>query len=202
MSKSTLNKINLILFSLILIIIISVLALPQIPRIELLLSNIRQKKIELPENSALLQLDQKNVSVEDDNKITKRDNSLILPSIFLDSKILGGDIDNLNKGIWHRQFSGNPIDGGNMVLIAHRYQFTTGNNTFYHLDKVKTGDYLAVYWENQEYVYKVSDVFIVNPDEVYIEEQTNEHILTLYTCTPLWTAEKRLVVRANPIEQN
>ena len=37
-------------------------------------------------------------------------------------------------------------------------------------------------------------------DQIEIENNTNESILTLYTCFPLWTSVKRLVVRAKLID--
>jgi sortase A len=53
---------------------------------------------------------------------------------------------------------------------------------------------LTLFWNNQEYRYKVKEIKEVQPTDIYIEENTTESILTIYTCTPLWTAEKRLVI--------
>jgi sortase (surface protein transpeptidase) len=34
-----------------------------------------------------------------------------------------------------------------------------------------------------------------------VEAPTDEHILTLYTCTPLWSAKDRLVIKARLINR-
>jgi LPXTG-site transpeptidase (sortase) family protein len=67
------------------------------------------------------------------------------------------------------------------------------------LDKLNIDDLIIVYYEGVEYDYKVSEVFIVEPEDLHVEEDLGYHVLTLYTCTPLWTSSKRLVVRAMPI---
>lgn len=125
------------------------------------------------------------------------DNRLIIPEILVDAPILVGDSPNLlHQGIWHRPHTSTPNEGGNSVFVAHRFQYTSGPNTFYHLDKVAVGEQFVIYWEKKKYTYEVFVTEVVEPDAVYIEYQSHEPIVTLYTCTPLWTAQKRLVVRA------
>lgn len=121
---------------------------------------------------------------------------LQIPSILVDGEILSGDLSSLlDQGIWHRPHSSTPDKGGNTVFVAHRFQYTSGPNTFYHLEKVALGETITVIWEGVVYEYEVADIQIVGPNEMWVEEDTSESIITLYTCTPLWTAEQRLVVR-------
>jgi len=121
---------------------------------------------------------------------------LEIPSILVDGEVLVGDSSELlNQGIWHRPGTSTPDQGGNSVFVAHRFQYTSGPNTFYHLDKVKVGEEFFVNWEGERYEYEVFEVLVVPPDAFYIEDPTDESIVTLYTCTPLWTAAQRLVVR-------
>ena len=40
---------------------------------------------------------------------------------------------------------------------------------------------------------------VVEKTAVEIESPTEDDILTLYTCTPLWSSSKRLVVQAVPV---
>jgi sortase A len=140
--------------------------------------------------------------LEYDDRSQGEDNRILIPVIGVDSPIVEGDSEiSLNQGVWHRPNTGNPEDGGNIVLTGHRFQYLPPNNlTFYHLDKVEEGDQIIVYWNEIEYDYVVTETFIVEPDSVEIEEDSAYPLLTLYTCTPLWTAEKRLVVRAEPTE--
>jgi LPXTG-site transpeptidase (sortase) family protein len=43
---------------------------------------------------------------------------------------------------------------------------------------------------------------IVDPSAVEIEAPTTQKQLTLYTCTPIWTAKERLVIIAKPTDPN
>jgi sortase A len=131
-----------------------------------------------------------------------KDNTLVIPSIQVDAKIHEGQSENtLNNGIWRKPNTSMPINGGNTVLTAHRFMNITGPNTFYALDKVTTEDKLFIFWEGKEYVYDVYESRIVKPTQLEIEANTEEEILTLYTCHPLWTSDERLVVRAKLINQ-
>ena len=130
-------------------------------------------------------------------------NTLVIPSIGVDSEIFeGATSDTLYKGIWRRPNSSTPRQGGNTVIVAHRYLYTEGPNTFYHLDKVKKGDKFIIFWNGKEYDYEVFETKVVPPTATEIEDKTTEPIVTLYTCTPLWTAKNRLVVRGKLVEKS
>lgn len=130
------------------------------------------------------------------------DNTLVIPKISVDAKVLEGNTaDILNTGFWRRPKSSSPDKGGNVVITGHRFLYTSGPNTFYDLDKVHKGDDIILYWGGKEYSYVVDEVKIVAPTAVEIEEPTQEDVLTLYTCTPLWTSKQRLVVKARPSGQ-
>ena len=129
------------------------------------------------------------------------ENRLVIPEIGVDGELNEGDKAALEMGLWHRPGTSNPALGGNTVIVAHRFLYSSGPITFYHLDKMQIGDEFSIYWEGKEYVYKVFDIFEVNPDQTEIEEDTVNNIVTLYTCTPLYTANKRLVVRAELVNE-
>lgn len=82
------------------------------------------------------------------------------------------------------------------MLVGHRFTYANPNGVFYHLDKLQKNDEIALTWQGKRYVYEVHDIKTVEPSETNIEAPTNEDILTLYTCTPLWNPTKRLVVQA------
>lgn len=122
---------------------------------------------------------------------------LLIPKIEVASPIYEGSSEGtLKKGIWRVPNSSNPALGSNTVLTAHRFQYTFGPQTFYHLDKLVVGDRMYVYWQGKEYMYEVSETFAVSDTTVEIEQPTDERILTLYTCE-LFDMSKRLVVKAN-----
>lgn len=126
-----------------------------------------------------------------------RENTLIIPKIRVFGEVNEGEDESiLSQGIWRRPNSSTPDQGSNTVVVAHRFLYTKGPNTFYHLDKIAVGDELSLAWEGEIYNYRVREIKEVEPTAIEVEAPTEEPILTLYTCTPLWTAEKRLVVIA------
>lgn len=129
------------------------------------------------------------------------DNRLVIPDIGINEPILEGtNIGVISKGgTWRRPNTSEPTADDNTVIIGHRF-FGSDASTFYNLDKVDVGQRMALYWEGKEIVYEVTEVKVVNPSAVEIEAPTTEKQLTLYTCTPIWTARDRLVVIAKPVD--
>ncbi|BCX13765.1 MAG: hypothetical protein KatS3mg085_297 [Candidatus Dojkabacteria bacterium] len=128
-------------------------------------------------------------------------NLLIIPKIGVKAKILEHSdlsILDVEEGVWREPFTNTPEDeGGNTVIAGHRFQYLPPNtSTFYHLDKLKSGDKILVIWDKKEYIYEVQDIFEVEPSDTYIRDNSGESLLTLYTCTPLGSEARRLVVRA------
>ncbi len=126
---------------------------------------------------------------------------LVIPGIQLDGEVFeGASARTLDMGIWRRPKTSTPDKGGNTVLVAHRFVYT-GTAPFYHLDKMKKGDKFALFWDRVEYDYEVTDIKVVAPTAIEIENNTSEPTLTLYTCTPMWTAKQRLVIVAKLISE-
>ncbi len=124
------------------------------------------------------------------------ENTLLLPGLEIQEKILEGEsVQTVNRGIWRRPQSSTPDKGSNTVLVGHRFTYS-GHAIFYNLDKIKQNDPIIVYWEGKAYQYKVFSVSVVPPEAVSVEAPTSDSILTLYTCTPLWSAKDRLVIQA------
>jgi sortase A len=131
------------------------------------------------------------------------ENRLVIPVIGINEPILEASNINVIKdgGTWRRPNTSNPLENNNTVIIGHRFY---GNNvsTFYNLDKLKVGDVMAIYWEGIEFLYAVEETKVVDPSAIEIEAPTTEKQLTLYTCTPLWSAKNRLVIIAKPVDPN
>jgi sortase A len=105
--------------------------------------------------------------------------------------------DAMMKGFWHFPTSAFPGQKGNMVVIGHRFQYLPpAQNTFFNLDKVKIGDSIVVTLDEGSYTYIVTNIQIVEPNDISILQKTDDYRLTLITCTPLWTSEQRLVITA------
>jgi len=123
-------------------------------------------------------------------------NTLIIPRLGLNEPIFEGSNSNtLDLGIWHRPSTSSPDLGSNTVLAGHRFTYTQGA-IFYNLDKLHVDDEISLRWHTQTYLYRVKEIRIVDPTEMSVEKATKESLLTLYTCTPLWTDKQRLVVIA------
>lgn len=101
------------------------------------------------------------------------------------------------EGFWHFPTSVYPGQKGNVVVIGHRFQYLPpAKNTFFNLDKVAIGDSIKITQDEGTYTYIVTDIQIVEPNDVSILQKTDDYRLTLITCTPLWTSEQRLVITA------
>lgn len=95
----------------------------------------------------------------------------------------------LEKGAVHRSpSSGNPKEGGNFVLAAHRFNLgltinqTRARSPFYHIDKLAVGDRVYVDYEGLRYAYEITEKKMVAETAVEIEQKTSDNRLTLYSC--------------------
>ena len=131
-------------------------------------------------------------------------NTLIIPKIGVDIKIIGGEDENygLDRGSWKLPKSSTPDETGNMILTGHRFKYLPpSNTTFYLFHKLEVGDIASVIWNNESYYYKIKEIKIVSGDDISILKQTNTSTLTMYTCDPIYSTENRLVVIADLIEE-
>ena len=130
------------------------------------------------------------------------DNRLVIPDLNINEKVLEGKtIDVIhNNGVWRRPGTSNDPEKSNMVIVGHRFSYFSPYGTFYHLDKLKVGSKLGLYWGKKEHVYEVKIIEVVPPETVKVEAATSKPRLTLYTCAPLLTAKDRLVITAEEIK--
>ena len=190
----TLRKVNGFLSFIVILLGLYIVITPLLPQIEYWLRDKSPTTI-APYGGDLAK------SVGSDSSLpTPIDNRIVIPSIGVNEPIIESNTINSinNGGTWRRPNTAKPTDSDNTVIVGHRY-FGNDISTFYHLDKLKVGQLLAVYWEGEEILYEVTETKIVDPSAVEIESSTSEQQLTLYTCTPIWTARDRLVVIAKPI---
>jgi sortase A len=92
---------------------------------------------------------------------------------------------------------------GNVYLAGHRmgYRGTWSRMLFYNLDKLKRGDKVLLKDRSgNSYRYRVSEVFITDPTGVWVMGQVRgRDMVTLQTCTPIPSFQKRLIVRADRV---
>jgi len=92
--------------------------------------------------------------------------------------------------------SGYPATG-NVSIAGHR---TTYGAPFRYLDKLEEGDKIKLYYREKVYIYEVEKVFPVHNRDWSVVEPVGYPALTLTTCHPLYSAQERLVVRAQLME--
>lgn len=107
----------------------------------------------------------------------------------------GIDAKTMDIGFWHFPISQYPGQKGNSVIIGHRYaKLPPDKDTFFNLDKVKIGDRITVEQYNNSFTYIVTDTKVVEKNDISVLQNYNDYRITLITCTPLWTADQRLVI--------
>lgn len=142
-------------------------------------------------------------------KPPSKQNRLYIPKLGISIKIATGpDESALLHAAWDRKpENGNPKDGGNYALSAHRFsigltpQGTVEKSPFYHIDELAIGNKISVDYEGKRYQYVITRTYKVNPQQVTIEARTIKPILTLYSCTLRGSADGRDVIEARPIKQ-
>ena len=91
----------------------------------------------------------------------------------------------------------------NVYLAGHRmgYRGTWSRMLFYNLHKLNRGDKVLLKDRSgNSYRYRVSEVFITDPTGVWVMGQVRgRDMVTLQTCTPIPTFQKRLIVRADRV---
>jgi LPXTG-site transpeptidase (sortase) family protein len=101
----------------------------------------------------------------------------------------------MDRGFWHFPLSSQPGQRGNTVIIAHRFLYLPPRtDTFFSLDKAQIGDKITVTQKDGTYNYTVVERKVVEKTNRDVLAPTSDHRITLITCTPLWTSDRRLVV--------
>ena len=119
---------------------------------------------------------------------------LTIPKISL-SVAIGENVENstLKYAVGHFVESTLPGNTGNCCIAGHR-NYTWGE-FFNRLDEVVIGDEILVECSGTSYSYTVTEVFVVDPEDTWVLDQTENAQITLITCTPIHVATQRLIVR-------
>lgn len=140
---------------------------------------------------------------------------IIIPKINVDAPVVY-DVPSIDEKVVQEKLKGGvvhyPIPGassvpgqkGNTVVLGHSSNdvFDDGayKFVFVQLEKLEKGDIFYLNYQGTRYTYAVTEKKIILPTEVSsLVIQTDKPIATLVTCTPIGTAQKRLVVMAEQI---
>jgi sortase A len=117
---------------------------------------------------------------------------IVIPKIHVSQPIFEGvDQAAFANGPGHWPGSALPGQWGNAVFGGHR---TTQTHPFLDTDQLRAGDEIDfVMQSGWTYVYRVSRVFVVSDNALWIKNQGPGRNLTLFTCNPKGSATSRLV---------
>lgn len=117
---------------------------------------------------------------------------IVIPAAAVDSMVVEGvDRDVLKKGPGHMTWTPLPGQPGNSVISGHR---TTYGAPFFYLDQVDVDDNIYVDTGIGRHTYRVREILVVAPTDVWVTETREGAWLTLTTCTPRYSAAQRLVI--------
>ncbi|MCM8787556.1 MAG: class D sortase [Candidatus Omnitrophica bacterium] len=104
----------------------------------------------------------------------------------------------LEKGVAHYKGTKLPGEGGNVFIYGHSsfYEDRPGDykKIFEHLEDMQNGDKIIVWYEGQKYEYTVFETKIVEPNETSVLNNKEFETVTIMTCVPPGTTEKRFIV--------
>lgn len=107
----------------------------------------------------------------------------------------------LANGIGHLQTSSLPIGGENTRAILSGHRGMAEADMFTRLDELGVGDLIFIEVLNEKLAYAVTDTQVILPEETEtLDIVAGEDMLTLVTCTPIYTNTHRLIVNAKRID--
>ncbi|MFM8311681.1 MAG: sortase [Ilumatobacteraceae bacterium] len=117
-----------------------------------------------------------------------------IPAIGLsDTLYQGMAMSSLDRGPSHWPGTAMPGGYGNAVIGGHR---TSHSRPFYDVDKLVAGDEIIYTTSDGTFVYEITHIFIVDPDDNWVISQTPGYTTTLFACHPKFTTDQRIIVRA------
>jgi len=123
--------------------------------------------------------------------------TLEIVRVGLSGIVIEGDDDAvLDRAIGHLPDTPLPWQAGNSALAAHR------DTLFRPLQGVRFGDVLRLKTPHGTFDYRVRDILIVKPEDVWVLDPTPTSVLTLISCYPftyIGHAPERFIVRAERI---
>ena len=108
----------------------------------------------------------------------------------------GVDRQTLKSGPGHMVGTALPGQPGNSVLSGHR---TTYGRPFFDFDLLEVGDDIEVETTVGTHVYRIRDLQIVQPTDVWVTDDRAGGWLSLTTCNPKFSARERLIVFAEMV---
>jgi sortase A len=160
-------------------------------------------------------IESQNIIIDPNSAVeVSADPVLIIPKINVNVPVrydVGSDYDSqmaaMVNGVAHFAIPGansHPGQIGNTVIAGHSSNdlFDNGDYKFIfaQLDRLQAGDTIYANYQSKRYTYIVTKKEIVKPTDVSkLVYETSKPIMTLVTCTPVGTAQSRLLVFAEQV---
>jgi sortase A len=112
--------------------------------------------------------------------------------------VAGAGERSLKKGPGHYDSTVLPGQRGTVGIAGHRTTFLA---PFRRLDRLNRGEQIVLTMPYGRFTYTVEDSVVVSPSKGTVLRRVNHDRLVLTTCTPLFSAAKRLVITAREKSQ-
>jgi sortase A len=128
--------------------------------------------------------------------------SIEIPSISVNLPIYHGTSDEvLSIGVGHLNGTSLPIGGINTKSILTAHRGLPSSKLFTRLDELVEGDLFFIRVLNETLAYKVSDIKVIDPEDISgLEIEEGKDLVSLITCTPYGLNTHRLVVTGERTE--
>ena len=128
--------------------------------------------------------------------------SIEIPSININLPIYHGTSDEvLSAGVGHLNESSLPVGGINTRSVLTGHRGLPNSKLFTRLDELEIGDLFFIRVLNETLAYKVSDIEVIEPEDVSgLEIEAGKDLVSLITCTPYGLNTHRLVVTGERTE--
>ena len=103
----------------------------------------------------------------------------------------GVRLSTLDHGPGHWPGTALPGEIGNVVVAGHRVSM---NQDFRDVDQLAPGDEVIFTTPSGRHVYRVVATEIVDPDAIWVVDQTYARTATLFACHPPGSIEQRIIV--------
>jgi sortase A len=110
--------------------------------------------------------------------------------------VVGTGESSLRKGPGHYAGTALPGQRGTVAIAGHR---TTYSAPFRRLDRLRRGDGITLTMPYGRFTYRVEGERVVAPTHVAVLQHVGRDRLVLTTCTPPFSAAKRLIVTARAV---
>ena len=115
-----------------------------------------------------------------------------IPRLGLDRTMYEGiRLSTFDRGPGHWPGTAMPGVLGNVVVAGHRVSM---NQDFRDIDQLAPGDDVIFTTDSGRHVYRVTSTEIVDPDALWVVDQTHAKTATLFACHPPGSVAQRIIV--------